>query len=58
MDKLLVTRKDAARMLSISVDMLDDLKRQQKIRCVKIGARSYYSVDELRAFVQRLRRRP
>lgn len=58
MEKLLVTRKAAAQMLSISVDMLDDLKRQQKIRCVIIGSRSYYSMDELRAFVHRLRRRP
>ena len=51
MEKLLVTRKEAAQLLSISVDTLDELKRQQKVRCLYIGARCYYSMDELKAFV-------
>jgi len=57
MDKLLVTRKDAARMLSISVDKLDDLERQKEIRSINIGVRTYYSIDELRAFVHKAGRR-
>ena len=51
MEKLLVTRKEAANMLSISVDKLDELRHQQKLRCIYIGVRCYYSVEELRAFV-------
>ncbi len=58
MEKLLVTRKDAAQMLSISVDKLDELQRHQKIRCIHIGVRCYYSMDELRAFVHKIGKRP
>ena len=53
MEKLLVTRKDAAYMLSISVDKLDDLRKKKKIRCIYIGSRCYFRVDELRVFVRR-----
>lgn len=51
MEKLLLTRKEAARDLNISVDTLDILRNSGKIRAVSIGARVYYSPDELRAFV-------
>lgn len=51
MEKLLLTRKEAARALNISVDTLDELRNSGKIRAVNIGARVYYSPDELRAFV-------
>ena len=51
MEKLLLTRKEAARALKISVDTLDELRNSGKIRAVNIGARVYYSPDELRAFV-------
>ena len=51
MEKLLITRKEAAQVLSISVDTLDELQRTGKIKCVNIGVRVYYSPDELRAFV-------
>ena len=57
MEKLLVTRKDAAQLLSISVDTLDELRREQKVRCLYIGARCYYSVDELKAFVLKIRKK-
>lgn len=50
-EKLLIPRKEAAALLSISEDTLDDLRREGKIRAVTIGARVYYSPDELRAFV-------
>mgnify|MGYP005758438721 CR=1 FL=1 len=51
MEKLLITRKEAAEDLNISVDTLDMLRNSGKIRAVSIGARVYYSPDELRAFV-------
>lgn len=51
MEKLLITRKEAAEALNISVDTLDMLRSSGKIRAVSIGARVYYSPDELRAFV-------
>lgn len=51
MEKLLLTRKEAAQALNISVDTLDELRNAGKIRAVNIGARVYYSPDELRAFV-------
>lgn len=51
MEKLLLTRKEAAQTLDISVDTLDELRNSGKLRAVNIGARVYYSPDELRAFV-------
>ena len=51
MEQLLIPRKEAAKALSISVDTLDELQRAGKIKCVNIGARVYYSPEELRAFV-------
>lgn len=51
MEKLLIPRVEAARALSISVDVLDALRAGGKIKAVTIGARVYYSPEELRAFV-------
>lgn len=51
MEKLLLTRKEAAEALNISTDTLDLLKSQRKIRSVNIGVRVYYSPDELKAFI-------
>ena len=51
MEKLLLTNREAAAALNVSIDTLDDLRNAGKIRCVRIGARVYYSPDELRAFV-------
>lgn len=51
MEKLLLTRKEAAEALNISTDTLDLLKSQKKIRSVNIGVRLYYSPDELKAFI-------
>ena len=51
MEKLLLTRKEAAQALNISVDTLDMLRNRDKIRAVSIGARVYYSPDELKSFV-------
>ena len=51
MEKLLLTRHEAAQVLNISVDTLDVLRNARKIRCVRIGARVYFSPDELKAFI-------
>lgn len=51
MGKLLLTRKEAAQALNISVDTLDELRNSGKLRAVNIGARVYYSPDELKSFV-------
>lgn len=51
MEKLLLTRKEAADALNISVDTLDALRNDGKIRSVNIGVRVYYSPDELKAFI-------
>lgn len=51
MEKLLFTWKEAADALNISVDTLDWLRREKKLRAVNIGSRVYYSPDELKAFI-------
>lgn len=51
MEKLLLTRGEAARALSISVDTLDRLHKCGDIKCVRIGSRVYYAVAELQAFI-------
>ena len=51
MDKLLLTRHEAAQVLNISVDTLDELRNNGKIRCVRIGSRVYFSPDELKSFI-------
>ena len=51
MEKLLLTRKEATQALNISVDTLDELRSAGKVRALNIGARVYYSPDELKAFI-------
>ena len=51
MEKLLLTRKEAADALNINVDTLDELRNEKKIRSINIGVRVYYSPDELKAFI-------
>lgn len=53
MEKLLITRKEAAELLSISVDTLDVLRNKNMIRAVTIGTRVYFSPDELRSFTKK-----
>ena len=50
-EKLLLTRIEAAKALSISVDTLDELRAAGKIKAITIGARIYIAVDELKAFI-------
>lgn len=54
MEKKLYPRKEAAALLSISVDTLDALRNNGKIDACNIGARVYISAEELTAFVRRL----
>ena len=51
MERLLVSRLEAAEMLSVSVKTLDRLAEEGEIRRVNIGSPVYYSPEELRAFV-------
>ena len=51
MEKLLLTRKEAAQALNIIVDTLDELRSAGKVRALNIGARVYYSPDQLKAFI-------
>ena len=51
MEKLLLTRKEAADALNISVDTLDVLRNDGKIRSVNIGVRVYFSPDGFRSFI-------
>lgn len=47
MEKLLYTRRETAALLSISVDKLDDLRNEKKIRAVTIGSRVYYTYESM-----------
>lgn len=51
MEQLLVTRREAAKTLSISTDTLDRLTASGLLNRVTIGVRVYYSPEELRAFI-------
>lgn len=53
MEKILLTRKEAADKLSISVDTLDELRAAKKIQGMNIGARVYYRPEDLKRFVDR-----
>ncbi len=48
---LLVTPREAARMLSISARTLWTLRKQGRIRSIRIGAAVRYAVADLEAFV-------
>lgn len=51
MEKLLLTRSEAAQALSISVDTLDELRWSKKIKYINIGPRVYVALAELEAFI-------
>lgn len=50
-EKLLMTRLEAAKALSISDKTLDRLRDAGKIKYITIGSRVYIAADELRAFI-------
>ena len=47
MEKLLLTRKEAADALNISVDTLDEIHKAGYIRCVRV----YYTPEELKSYI-------
>ena len=51
MEKMLLTKREAAEALNISEKTLDRLKMAKKIRSINIGVRVYYSPDDLKAFI-------
>lgn len=53
MEKLIITRREAAEALSISVDTLDGLRANGHIKGFRIGARVYYTREEMDAFVKK-----
>ena len=55
MEKLLLTRIEAAKALSISVDKLDELTERGAIQRVKIGAHVYFDPHDLAMFVGHLK---
>lgn len=54
MEKMLYTRADAAKLLSISTDTLDRLSESGHIKRLKIGSRSYFTPEALSAFLGKL----
>lgn len=55
MNKLLYTRKEAAALLSVSVDTLDALRCAGKIMSYWIGSRVYIKSTDLDRFVATLK---
>ncbi len=53
MEQLLISRREAAEALGVSVDTLDWLCIVKGIRRVKIGSRVLFSPEELRSFVKK-----
>ena len=51
LDKLLVTAKEAAKMLSISARLLWSLTASREIPVVRIGRRTLYSPTDLQAWI-------
>lgn len=54
MDQLLLSREETAKALSISVDTLDRLAASGKIHRLKIGAKTCYHIDAVKAFAANL----
>lgn len=57
MDKLFLTRNEAAGSLSISVDTLDRLANSGHIQRLKIGAKTCYARSEVNRFAEELIRK-
>nr|DAF72712.1 MAG TPA: helix-turn-helix domain protein [Caudoviricetes sp.] len=55
MDKRLYTRKEAAALLSISMDTLDVLRYAGKLKGCRIGSRVYIKSTDLEQFVATLK---
>jgi len=53
MDRLLVAKHEAARLLGVSASTVDNLRKRGELRGVKLGRRRLFSVAELRELVAR-----
>lgn len=53
MEKLLINRKEAAALLSISVQSIDKLVRRGMLRCVRVGKRLLIPPEALQEFTKR-----
>jgi len=53
-DKLMVTRREAARMLSLSVEEIDRARRRGDLLAQRYGSKVLISTDELRRFAEAL----
>lgn len=53
MDKLLITRKEAADALHISLKTLDDIRRTGTIKTINIGSRVFVDPRDIRALVDK-----
>ena len=53
MDKLLITRKEAAEALRISLKTLDDIRRAGTIKTINIGSRVFIDPRDIRALVDK-----
>ena len=53
MENLLLTKKEAADCLRISVAMLDCIRKRGLVTPIKIGARVYYTPAELRRLLEK-----
>jgi len=55
MEKLLLNRKEAASLLSVSVQSVDKLVHKGKLRCVRVGKRLLIPPTALHEFTQKTR---
>jgi hypothetical protein len=54
LDALMVTRREAARLLSLSTTEIDYARRRGDLAAVRYGSKVLISVDELRRFAKSL----
>jgi excisionase family DNA binding protein len=53
MEKLLVNRKEAASLLSVSVQSIDKLVQRGELRCVRVGKRLLIPPEVLQEFTRK-----
>jgi excisionase family DNA binding protein len=53
MEKLLYNRKEAASLLSVSVQSVDKLVHRGKLRCVRVGKRLLIPPEALQEFTRK-----
>jgi excisionase family DNA binding protein len=53
MERLLVSRKEAASLLGVSVQSIDKLVRRGELRCVRVGKRLLIAPEVLQEFTRK-----